>query len=109
MYHNCANKGVDSVAPKVTSNTACRFFHATSSTGKVERGAPPTVSSRLLVSALENTSLPLPRSHRRTARDTGGLCLPHLQYVRHTLTTIIVLIKVARQWDSDSVAFGVPT
>ena len=88
--------GVDSVAPKVTSkNTACRFFHATSSAGKVERGAPPTVSSRLLISALEKTSLPLPRSHRWTARDTGGLRLPHLRYVRRTLTTIIVLIKVA--------------
>ena len=31
----------------------------------------------------------------RTARDTGGLRLPHLRYVRRTLTTIIVLIKVA--------------
>ena len=89
-------KGVDSVAPKVTSkNAACRFFHATSSTGKVERGAPPTVSSRLLISALEKTSLPLPSSHRRTAGDTEGLCLPHLRYVRRTLTTIIVLLKVA--------------
>ena len=53
------------------------------------------VSSRLLISALEKTSLPLPRSHRQTARDTGGLRLPHLLYVRRTLTTIIVLIEVA--------------
>ena len=51
------------------------------------------VSSRLLISALEKTSLPLPRSHRQTARDTGGLRL--LRYVRRTLTTIIVLIEVA--------------
>ena len=43
LYGTCATvmyscTGVDSVAPKVTSkNTACRFFHATSSAGKVER------------------------------------------------------------------------
>ena len=33
-----------------------------------ENGAPATVSSRLLISALEKTSLPLPRSHRRSHR-----------------------------------------
>ena len=60
----------------------------------MERGAPATVSSRLLISALEKTSTSA-CSHRRTARDTGGLRLPHLPYVHHTLTTIIVLIKVA--------------
>ena len=60
----------------------------------MERGAPATVSSRLLMSALEKTSTSA-CSHRRTARDTGGLSLPHLPYVHRTLTTIIVLIKVA--------------
>ena len=59
-----------------------------------EHGAPATVSSRLLISALEKkTALPLPRSHRRraAAASTAGprartqedTRLPHLRYVRH--------------------------
>ena len=107
MYHNCANKGVDSVVPKVTSNTACRFFHATSSTGKVGRGAPPTVSSRLLISALEKTSTSAPfappdrAGHRRTAPPSLTVRALYTNY--HNCAN-----KGGRQWDSDSVAFGVP-
>ena len=91
----------------MTSNTACRFFHATSSTGKVERGAPPTVSSRLLISALEKTSLPLPRTHRAGHRRTPPPSLtvraPYTNY--HNRAN-----KGGRQCDHrDSVAFGVPT
>ena len=90
----------------MTSNIACRFFHATSSTGKVERGAPPPVSADQCAGKDLSTSAPFAppdrAGHRRTVPPSLTVRAPYTNY--HNCAN-----KGGRQWDRESVAFGVPT